>query len=77
MNASVRVHAIDRALDELIKTETQIAIEALSKPLNKSAFGYGHACGMFQAFKLARSILERAMNEDDAKRRRIEQAREL
>jgi hypothetical protein len=71
------VHAVERAIDELIKTETRFCIEALSTPSDKTEFGYGHACGMFQALKMARSILERCMNEDDVKARRLELRREL
>ncbi len=71
------MRAVERALDELIKTEARFSVEALSTPKHKTAFGYGHACGMFQAIKLARSILERILNEDDVKQRRLEKTREL
>jgi hypothetical protein len=66
------VRAVERALDELFKTEARFAEEALCKPLDRTAYGYGHACGMFQAIRLARSILERCVNEDDAVTRRRE-----
>lgn len=77
MKPSVRVQAIERALDELIKAETRLSIEALSTPVDKTEFGFGHACGMFQGIRFARSALERVMNEDDEKQRRREMAREL
>jgi hypothetical protein len=71
------VQPVERALEELIKTETRFCIEALSTPGEKTEFGYGHACGMFQAIRMARSILERVLNEDDVKKRRYEVTREL
>jgi hypothetical protein len=71
------VLAIERALDELIKAESRYSVEALSTPVDKSEFGFGQACGLFQGIRLARSILERVMNEDDEKQRRYEMTREL
>lgn len=62
--------ALERALAELIATETRLATEALASPVDKSEYGYGHSCGMFQAIHLARSILERALADSDPSRDR-------
>jgi hypothetical protein len=64
--------AIERAIDELIKHELELARTALARPTDKSEFGYGHVCGMFQAFQMARSILEHCLNEGDPAERHEE-----
>jgi hypothetical protein len=65
--------AIERAIDELLKHELELARTALARPSDKSEFGYGHVCGMFQALQLARSILEHCLNESDPVRERHEE----
>jgi hypothetical protein len=57
--------AIERAIDELLKRELELARTALARPSDKSEFGFGHVCGMFQALQMARSILEHCLNEGD------------
>lgn len=57
--------ALERAISDLLDTESRFAIETLVSPADKSEFGYGQACGMLQAFRMARSILERAMADSD------------
>jgi hypothetical protein len=65
---------IERAIDELLKHELEIARDSLARPSDKSEFGYGHVCGMFQALQLARSILEHCLNEGDPVRERREES---
>lgn len=60
--------ALERAISDLAKTESQFATEALASPADKTEFGYGFSCGMYQALKLARSILERALADSDPHR---------
>lgn len=59
------VSPLERAIDELLKRELQLAREALATPTDKSEFGYGRVCGMYQATLEARSILEHCLNEGD------------
>jgi hypothetical protein len=67
------VSALQRAISELIATENRLASEALAKPADKSEFGYGHACGLFQGIRMSRSILECALAESDPKSERASQ----
>lgn len=59
--------AVERAIDELIQQELRLASEGLQAPADRSAFGYGHLCGLFQGLRMARSILERCVQERDPK----------
>ncbi len=73
IDASERVDVVspvERAIDELLKLELDLAGSALGRPTDKSEFGYGHVCGMFQAFRMARSLLEHCLNEGDPARER-------
>lgn len=68
IDASKRVDVLSplqRAIDELLKHELELAGTALGRPTDKTEFGYGHVCGMFQAFRTARSILEHCLNAGD------------
>lgn len=67
------ISVIERAIDELLKHELELARTALARPSDKSEFGYGHVCGMFQALQMARSILEHCLNESDPVRERHEE----
>jgi hypothetical protein len=62
--------AIERAIDELLKRQAQLARAALSVPAEKSEFGYGRVVGQFQAYEDARSVLEHCLNESDPARER-------
>ena len=63
---------LERAIDELLKRELQLAREALATPADKTEFGYGRVCGMFQAYQHARSILEHCLDEGDPTERHEE-----
>lgn len=65
--------AIERAIDELKKHELDLAQTALARPPDKTEFGFGHVCGMFQGIQLSRSILEHCLNESDPVRGRHEE----
>jgi hypothetical protein len=59
------VSALDRAIAELLKQEALHASQSLTRPAGKRAFDYGHSCGLYQGLLIARSILERCLNESD------------
>jgi len=58
------VSALERAIDELIRLELEIA-SALLAPTDKTEYAFGHICGSFQATRRCRSILEHCLNAGD------------
>jgi hypothetical protein len=64
--------AIERAIDELLKRELELARSALLRPTDKTEFGYGRVCGLFQGLQESRSVLEHCLNEGDPAERHEE-----
>jgi hypothetical protein len=59
------ISPLERVLDELLKRKFQLASDALGRPADKTEFGYGRVCGMFQAYEDVRSLLEHCLSEGD------------
>jgi len=61
------VSALDRAIAELKAAEERHRHEALAAPADPTLYGFGVAVGMYRGMLLARSILERCMQESAPK----------
>lgn len=52
-------------LEKLKNAQVEYACGKLEKPSDKTAFGFGEACGVYKGLKLAERLLEEAIGEED------------
>jgi hypothetical protein len=58
-------HELSVYLERLKSAQTEWSNESLTRPSDKTEFGYGRACGTLQGLKRAEQLLTQVMEEDD------------
>ncbi len=56
---------LDRYVGELQAARARIAVESLTNPPEKTAYGFGQAVGRLEGLQLAEETLNRLLNEPE------------
>ena len=55
---------IDIVIEEINERQAQKADTSLRNPLDKTEFGYGFACGFYEAMTEVKQIIKNVLNEE-------------
>jgi len=59
------VSVLDRFIGELQALHSKVAVDSLTNPADKTAFGLGCAVGRLEGLRLAEETLNRLLNEPE------------
>lgn len=52
-------------LEQLKRLQVEYAVETLTKPNDKSEFGFGQVCGVYRGLLRAEQLFKKVIGEDD------------